>query len=137
MKQFLLAVIPQAPPQPHPPQAAVGLRTRQRKRGGGSGGSAGGKRRCLGATDSDDAMPLQQQAAAGAAACPSAAFDQDHGQQRVLHSALHAGSKAHARKQAAPRRAPTPESATAARGAADAPFKDRHSDDEEASAADF
>ncbi|KAL4418767.1 hypothetical protein ABPG77_010372 [Micractinium sp. CCAP 211/92] len=136
MKQFLLAVIPQAPPQPHPPQAAVGVRTRQRKRGGGSAGSAGSKRRRLGPTDSEEAMPAQLQAVAGAAASPSAAFDQDQGQQQVLQAAVHAVSKAHARKQAAPRRAPTPESATAARDAADGAFKDRRSDDE-ASAADF
>lgn len=127
MKQFLQAVIPQAPLQPHPPQPAAAARARQRKRGAGA--STGSKKRRMTAAGADGPIPLQS-----AAPAVSAAVGQDPEGQPAMHPTA---SKAHARKQAVPRRAPTPDAPNAGQDAAEQHFQLRRSDDEGDSAAEY
>ncbi|KAL4434229.1 hypothetical protein ABPG75_000670 [Micractinium tetrahymenae] len=87
---------------------------------------------------SADQMKQFVQAEQQAAAATPAASEQ---QQQLLllpllHVAAHPAGKAHARKQAVPRRAPTPDSPTAGRDPGEPAFKRQRSDDEAESMAE-
>ena len=104
MKQFVQAVVPQAPlpawQHPGAPSAPPPVRTRHRKKGGGGGGAGGLKRKLA------DAF-----AAAAATSSDEHAAQQHQGMQPVSPRSVPGG--AGRRKQAAPRRAPAAEDPTA------------------------